>query len=89
MTPEYNVVEDTVEFVTGTYKGIKFKYGGVKLVPDYEEDKLTLSFDYEILSDVKPPPTYIDEFVQKIGGILTELINEQLQTNSVVYTNGV
>lgn len=87
MTPEYNVVADEIEFVAGPYLGIKYKYGAVKLIPNYEEDRLTLSFNYEILSEIRP--SYADRFEQKIGEILTELIGNQLQTNSIVYSGGV
>jgi hypothetical protein len=79
----YKVINDMwVELTDGPYEGIVYKYGRVNLIE--EGDYLRVQFEYERLD--KQPNTH--EFTQHIGPILTELIEEGVLKNSIVYTGG-
>ena len=80
----YKIVNDTwVELLEGPYKGIVYKYGRVQLIED--GDHLRIKFEYSLQDGSKLD----NEFVQYIGPILTELIEEGVFNNSLVYTGGV
>lgn len=80
----YKVINDTwVELLEGPYEGIIYKYGRVELVED--GDSLRVRFEYE-LADGK---RLDNNFVQYIGPILTELIEQGVLNNSITYTGGV
>lgn len=84
---DYRIVNDEViQLVEGPYSGITYKYGGVKLTPDYEADTLKLKFDYEMVHG--SPPEDVVEFHNYIGDILQELIIEQLGAHQIVYAGG-
>ena len=79
----YKVVNDTwIELTEGPYEGIIYKYGRVELIE--EDDLLRVKFEYE-LPDGKRMD---DEFIQYIGPILTEMIEEGVIKNSITYTGG-
>ena len=84
---DYRIVNDeVVQLVEGPYSGITYRYGGVKLTPDYGTDTLKLKFDYEVVSGNLPEG--VGEFHNYIGDILQELIVEQLGAHQVVYAGG-
>ena len=79
----YKVVNDTwIELTEGPYEGIIYKYGRVELIE--EDDQLRIKFEYQ-LPDGR---TLDDEFVQYIGPILTEMIEEGVIKNNITYTGG-
>lgn len=80
----YEVIDDQwVKLNEGPYAGIIYKYGRVQLI---EEDFwLRVQFEYELQDGSQLD----DEFVQYIGPILSELINEGLLLNSITYTGGI
>lgn len=80
----YKIVNDTwVELLEGPYAGVVYKYGKVQLIEDGEH--LRIKFEYNLLDGSKLD----NEFVQYIGPILTEMIEEGVLNNSLVYTGGV
>lgn len=84
MLKPYKVINDMwIELTEGPYEGIVYKYGRVNLIE--EDDCLRIQFEYERLD--KQPHTH--EFTQYIGPILTELIEEGVMKNSIVYTGGI
>ena len=84
MLKPYKVINDMwIELTEGPYEGIVYKYGRVNLIE--EDDRLRIEFEYERLD--KQPHTH--EFTQYIGQILTELIEEGVMKNSIVYTGGI
>lgn len=79
----YKVVNDSwIELTEGPYEGIIYKYGRVELIE--EDDRLRIKFEYQ-LPDGR---TLDDEFVQYIGPILTEMIEEGVIKNNITYTGG-
>lgn len=85
---KYKVVNDeVVQLLEGPFVGIAYKYGKVELVPDEQNDILRVKFEYDIMNDQEPSD--VQQFEIYIGHILYDLIMEQLQQNSIVYTGGV
>jgi hypothetical protein len=83
MTKPYRVIDDTwIKLLEGPYAGIMYKYGRVNLIE--EGDHLRVQFEY----DLDDGSRMDSDFVQYIGPILTELIDEGLLKNSLVYTGG-
>lgn len=83
----YNIINDeVVQLVEGPYQGITYQYGRVQFFPDDVNDKLTVSFKYNIMEG---SPDNVANFEQYIGAILYDLIEEQLGRNDVTYTGGV
>lgn len=60
-----------------------YRYGRVNLIE--EDDSLRIKFEYELDTGGQLD----NEFVQYIGPILSELIEEGVLKNSIVYTGGV
>lgn len=80
----YKIIDDQwIELTEGPYEGTVYKYGRVSLIE--QGDMLRIQFDYE-LDDGSRLDT---DFVQYIGPILSELIEQGLMKNSIVYTGGV
>ena len=79
----YELIDDQwVKLTEGPYQGIVYKYGRVQLIE--EDDQLRVRFEYELEDGTKLD----NEFVQYIGPILTELIENGVMKNSIVYTGG-
>jgi hypothetical protein len=70
------------------YEGIIYSYGKVDLVPDEDNDHLTIKFDYEI-HDHNDKSFDEDIFQSYIGQVLQKLIYEGVETNSLTYVGGV
>lgn len=84
MMKSYKIVDDQwIELTEGPYEGIVYKYGRVNLIE--EDDRLRIQFEYELDDGTRLD----DNFVQYIGPILTEMIEEGLVKNSLVYTGGI
>ncbi len=80
----YKVINDSwIELLEGPYEGIIYKYGRVEFIE--ESDSLRIRFDYELADGTKLD----DKFVQYIGPILSELIEQGVMNNSITYTGGV
>lgn len=83
MLKTYKVVNDTwIELTEGPYEGIIYKYGRVELIE--EDDLLRVRFEYELPDGRRMD----DKFIQHIGPILTEMIEEGVIKNSITYTGG-
>tara|TARA_Y100001938_G_C7772567_1_gene273965 strand:- start:175 stop:510 length:336 start_codon:yes stop_codon:yes gene_type:complete len=77
-----------VKLLEGKYKGVIYHYGRVAFAPESEElpdGRLPMKFDYTI----KVNPTDIalydnKDFINYIGDILLELLEEQLKTGDIL-----
>ena len=83
MRPYKVINEEWIELTEGPYEGIVYKYGRVQLVE--EDDQMRVRFEYETDDGTRMD----NNFVQYIGPILVDLIEEGLMKNSIVYTGGV
>lgn len=80
----YEIIDDQwVKLNEGPYAGIVYRYGRVQLLE--EDDALRVRFEYELRDGSKLD----DRFVQYIGPLLTEMIEDGVLKNSLVYTGGV
>jgi len=79
----YEIIDDQwIKLTEGPYQGIVYRYGRVNLIE--EDNVLRIQFEYYLHDGTKLDT----EFVQHIGPILTELIEEGVMKNSIVYTGG-
>jgi hypothetical protein len=84
MLKPYKIINDHwIELTEGPYEGIVYKYGRVELIE--EDDLLRIKFEYELPDGKKLD----DNFIQYIGPILSELIEDGVVKNNIVYTGGV
>jgi hypothetical protein len=75
-----------IKLVKGKYKNIVFKYGKVGFAKEEKPDgTLPMKFEYDILQN--PDSINIDkqQFIDYIGDILLELLEEQLKTGKAVF----
>jgi hypothetical protein len=89
----------TIQLTDGKYSGIIYEYGKVELTPFEQngEEAVKLSFDYTIHNEkmnvvngvVQNEEFDKVDFEQTIGEILSSLIEEGVQNNSIVYSGGV
>lgn len=82
MKPYEIIDNEWIKLTEGPYAGIIYKYGRVQLIE--EDESLRVRFEYQL----KDGSTLDSSFVQHIGPILTDLINEGVRLNSIVYTGG-
>jgi len=88
---KYNIDENNaIELLEGFYKGTKILYDKVQLLPNEEDDELTLEFNYDIIEykaemTDKEPEVILDQIV---GDLLQQLIYEGLEKQSIVYHGG-
>jgi hypothetical protein len=71
------------------FDGIIYTYGKVEFIEDNDNDKLNLSFEYEVLDNANKGMTDMKPFELYIGKILEELIHIGVEENSITYTGGV
>lgn len=84
MIKNYKVINDNwIELLDGPYEGILYKYGRVQLVE--EDDTLRIKFEYETADGQRLD----NAFIQYIGPILSELIEEGVMNNNITYTGGI
>lgn len=69
------------------FKGIKFNFGKVQFLPDEDDDKCTMSFDYDIIDDNGISYNKKD-FEQYIGKLLESIIEESLKSGEIIYSGG-
>lgn len=86
MNNDYKIINDQwIEITSGKYEGVVYKYGKVQLIE--EGDQLRIKFDYHLPGEKTVPDD--QQFIDIIGPILTELIEQGIAKNSIVYTGGV
>lgn len=79
----YRVLDDQwIELLEGPYKGIIYKYGKVQLLE--EDDYLRMRFEYFLKEEKEKDPN----FIQYIGPILEEMIENGLMRGDIIYTGG-
>jgi ABC-type antimicrobial peptide transport system permease subunit len=92
MIKNYQILEECnpagfyyIRLTSGDHEGIIYSYGRVSLLE--EGDNVKLSFSYDILDnngkEIK------SSFEEELGGILQDILAEQLAKNEVVYKGGV
>lgn len=78
-----------LKLLEGKYEGLIFSYGKVEFIEHGDENAVTLKFDYDVHR--KPPGMEeldLEELEYILGGFLTELIQEQLEQNELIFTGG-
>lgn len=78
-----------IKLTEGAFEGIIYTYGKVEFNEDEENDKIHLSFEYEILDMNNKGLTDLKPFEIYIGKILEELIHIGIAENNISYTGGV
>lgn len=78
----YEIDGEWIKLIEGPYKGIIYKYGRVQLLE--EDDHLRMRFEYILKDGGKKDP----DFIQYIGPILEDMIEEGLMKNNIIYTGG-
>ena len=77
-----------IKLTEGQYEGIIYKYGKVGIPPKVKEDaegKLPLTFDYTVVKNPKDLDILDNqEFIDYIGDILVELLDEQLKNGQAI-----
>ena len=78
-----------LKLLEGKYEGLIFSYDRVEFVEHGDENAVTLKFGYEVHR--KPAGMEeldFEELEYVLGGFLTELIQEQLGRNELIFTGG-
>ena len=77
-----------IKLTEGQYEGIIYKYGKVGIPPKATEDtegRLPLTFDYTVVKNPKDLDILDNqEFIDYIGDILVELLDEQLKNGTAI-----
>jgi len=77
-----------IKLTEGQYEGIIYKYGKVGIPPKAKEDtegRLPLTFDYTVVKNPKDLDILDNqEFIDYIGDILVELLDEQLKNGQAI-----
>jgi hypothetical protein len=77
-----------LKLLEGKYEGLIFSYDKVEFVEHGDENAVTLKFGYEIHRKPEGLEVDFDELEYVLGGFLTELIQEQLGNNELIFTGG-
>ena len=72
-----------IKLVEDKYKDIIFKYGYVGFKPVENDEKMSVIFDYNVLKNPNDIDYDTQEFIDYIGDILIELVEEQLATGKM------
>jgi len=80
---------DAIKLLEEPFSGIIYSYGRVSFEEDEANDKLRLSFEYEIHDKNGKEFTDSKPFEKYIGDLLQELIHQGIAENSLTYTGGV
>jgi len=72
-----------IKLTEGKYSEIIFKYGNVGFKEVENSEKLSVIFDYNILKNPSKVDIDEQEFIDHIGDILIELLEEQMQTGKL------
>ncbi len=73
-----------IKITEGEFKDVEFSYGAVEI--EEKNDECHLKFDFNVISD--PNNSTSDSFGQYIGNILLDILEEQVNKESVVYAGG-
>ena len=80
-----NADYSSIKLTEGKFKDVIYHYGNVSFAPEENaEGKLPMKFDYVI--DKKPDDLKLDnqEFIDYIGDILLELLEEKLKDGTAI-----
>lgn len=80
-----------IKITDGIFNGMVFSYGAVKFIEHGDEDAVTLKFDYDIHRyphGVTEETINGEDLEYVLGGLLTELIKQQLENNELIFTGG-
>ena len=72
-----------IKLTEGKYAEIIYKYGNVGFKEAEDKEKLSVIFDYNILKNPKNVDIDEQEFIDHIGDILIDLVEEQLATGKL------
>ena len=72
-----------IKLTEGKYAEIIYKYGNVGFKEVEDKEKLSVIFDYNILKNPKNVDIDEQEFIDHIGDILIDLVEEQLATGKL------
>jgi hypothetical protein len=77
-----------VKLLEDKYRNVIYKYGKVAFAKE-EDSKghLPMKFDYDILSNPESKEIDTQEFIDYIGDILIEVMEQQLNSGKVEFTN--
>ena len=72
----------------GKYEGVVYRYGEVKIIENEEKTEASLQFDWDMLdSNGLPKERFGDDFFDLIGKILEDIMQQQLNGDSLQYVN--
>ena len=72
----------------GKFKDVIYKYGKVQFASEETADgKMPLRFNYEVMKNLKNVDTKSENFRNKIGDILVEVMEEQLKDGKLSIIN--
>ena len=72
-----------IKLTEDKYKDIIYKYGNVGFKEVEDKEKLSVIFDYNILKNPNDIDVDTEEFINHIGDILIDLVEEQLATGKL------
>ena len=72
-----------IKLTEDKYKDIIYKYGNVGFKEVEDKEKLSVIFDYNILKNPNDVDIDEQEFIDHIGDILIDLVEEQLATGKL------
>ena len=72
----------------GKYQGVVYSYGKVKVIENEEKTEASLQFEWDMLdSNGLPKERFGDDFFDLIGKILEDIMQQQLNGDSLQYVN--
>jgi hypothetical protein len=75
-----------IKLIDDKYLNVVYKYGNVAFARDENsEGKLPMKFDYDILKNPNNVDTDNQDFINHIGDILVELLEQQLKDGKVTF----
>ena len=72
-----------IKLVEDKYKDIIYKYGNVGFKPKEDSEEMSVIFDYNVLKNPSGIDYDNEEFINHIGDILIDLVEEQLATGKL------
>ena len=77
-----------IKIVEGEYKEVIYKYGKVQFASkETAGGRMPLRFNYEVMKNLKKVDTKSENFRNKIGDILVEVMEEQLKDGKLSIIN--
>ena len=75
-----------IQLLGGDYDGVVYKHNNIKFAPEPDaNDEIPLKFDYDILVNPNQAKVDTEEFMNHIGDILLEVIQYQLDNNTIKF----